>query len=418
MDFALGYGKGKLPVRVGDANLAAVLVPNPAGGTGEPGQLIRDALAQPIGSPRLGEIVGPGERVAVITSDITRPMPSRTVLPFILEELGQAGIRDSDITVVFGLGIHRGHTGEERRRLAGEAVHARVRCLDSNPDRVVRLGRTSPNGTPVDVFDEVAGADRRLCLGNIEYHYFAGYSGGGKAIMPGVSTRAAIQANHSLMTRPGAAAGRLDGNPVRADLDQAAGMAGVDFILNVILDEGKNIVQAVAGDLVKAHREGCRRLDAMYKAAIDRPADIVLVSAGGFPKDINLYQAQKALDNAKTAVRDGGIIILAAACGEGLGEEVFERWMAGAGSSAQMITDIQRNFELGGHKAAAIAMVMERARVFLVSDLEPGFARSIFFTPQPDLETALAEAFRELGPDSKVIVMPHGGSTLPFYADF
>jgi nickel-dependent lactate racemase len=341
-------------------------------------------------------------------------MPSRLVLPFVLEELGKAGIPDSDIVVVFGIGIHRGHTEEEKKRLAGDGVSARFRCIDSDPNKVIRLGRTSPNGTPVDIFDEVAKADRRVCLGNIEYHYFAGYSGGGKAIMPGVSTREAIRTNHSQMTRPDACTGRIDGNPVRADIDQAAGITGIDFIVNVVLDEKKNIVHAVAGDFIKAHREGCRRLDALYKVEIEKPADIVLVSAGGFPKDINLYQAQKALDNAKTAVRDGGIVILVASCGEGLGEDVFERWMREAETSGQLIADIRENFELGGHKAAAIAMVMERVKVFLVSDMESDFVRSIFFTPQPDVDTALKAAFDKLGINSSVIVMPYGGSTLPF----
>lgn len=414
MDITLNYGKGTVTAHVADRNIQAVLMPNSPAAAADPQRLLADAMANPIGSPRLAEIVKPGETVAIVTSDITRPMPSAVALPHVMAELARAGIPDSDIVIVFGLGIHRRHTEAEKRKLVGDDIFARVRCVDSDPERVVHIGNTSANGTPVDVFEEVARADRRVCLGNIEYHYFAGYSGGGKAIMPGVCTRDAIQANHSLMVQPGSRAGVIEGNPVRADIDEAAGMAGVDFLLNVVLDEKKNIVAAVAGEYIQAHRAGVKALDAMYKIPVDRPADVVLVSAGGFPKDINLYQAQKALDNAKNAVRDGGVIVLVASCAEGLGEDVFERWMTGAATSAAMIGDIQKNFELGGHKAAAIAMVLERAKVYLVSDLAADFVQRIFLTPQPNVDAALQAALVEAGGEGRVIVMPFGGSTLPF----
>ena len=185
--------------------------------------------------------------------------------------------------------------------------------MDSDPDDCVSYGMTS-RGTPVDITRIVAEADRRILLGNIEYHYFAGYSGGAKAIMPGVSTRAAIQANHSRMVLPEAKAGALETNPLRMDIEEAGAMVGIDFILNVVLSEHKEILKAVAGDAVKAHREGCRFLDKLYRKELKAPADIVLVSQGGAPKDLNLYQTQKALDNAKHAVKDGGVIILIGSC--------------------------------------------------------------------------------------------------------
>ncbi len=413
MDITLGLGKEKVGVTLDDASVAAVITPNPVAASGEPEKLVADALMNPIASPRLRDIAKPGEKVVIVTSDITRPMPSKIVLPFILDELAAAGVPDDDIEIVFGLGIHRGHTEEEKRALVGDAVYDRVKCTDSDPDNIVRIGTTKKNGTPVDVFATVAKADRRICLGNIEYHYFAGYSGGGKAIMPGVCSRDSIQANHSQMVRDGSRAGQIDGNPVREDIDAAAAMVGIDFILNVVLDEKKRIVCAVAGDYIQAHRAGAKFLDSLYKVEIEEPADIVLVSSGGFPKDINLYQAQKALDNAKNAVRDGGVVILVASCKEGLGEDVFERWMVGAEKSAQMIDDIQKNFELGGHKAAAIAMVLERADVFLVSDMPADFVESIFFKPFADIDAALAAAKAKLGNNARVIVMPYGGSTLP-----
>lgn len=412
MKIELGFGKGVQAVEIPDKNLRGILTPNdvPHGLMGE--EEVRRALAAPIGTPLLREIVKPGEKIAIITSDITRPMPTYTVMPPLLDELYAAGVKPEDITLVFALGSHRKHTEEERRHLAGDRAFQEIHCVDGDVSDVVHLGTTS-RGTPVDIVRVVAEADRRICLGNIEYHYFAGYSGGAKAIMPGVSTRDAIQSNHKRMVQEEACAGRIAGNPVREDIEEAAALCGVDFILNVVLDEHKKIVKAVAGDVTAAHREGCKFLDSLYRKEIPQREDIVIVSQGGAPKDLNLYQTQKALDNAKHAVKKGGVVILVGSCKEGLGERVFEEWMTTSPSPESMIERIGRDFQLGGHKAAAIAMVLQNADIYLVSDLEPDFVSSIFLKPYASVQEALDAAFQKLGPDAGVLVMPYGGSTLP-----
>lgn len=412
MKLEFGFGTGTQVVEVPDKNLMGVLMSNdvPRGLMNEE-EVVR-ALENPIGTPRLREIVKPGEKIAIVTSDITRPCPSYRILPALLDELYAAGCRAEDITLVFALGSHRGHTPEEMKKLAGERAYSEIRCVDSDRADCVHMGTTDA-GTPVDITRAVAEADRRICLGNIEYHYFAGYSGGAKAIMPGVSTREAIQCNHRMMVKEEAHAGNLEGNPLRMDIEQAAAICGVDFIVNVVLDEHKQIVKAVAGDLVKAHREGCRFLDRMYLKELDSRADIVLVSQGGAPKDLNLYQTQKALDNAKHAVKNGGTIILIGSCREGLGEKVFEEWMLNAPTAESMIERIGRDFQLGGHKAAAIAMVLQNAEIYLVSDLEDDFVKKIFLKPAHSAQEALDAAFARLGPDATVLAMPYGGSTLP-----
>ncbi|MGN0985670.1 MAG: nickel-dependent lactate racemase [Candidatus Enterenecus sp.] len=412
MKLSFGFGTGVQEAEVPDRNLLGVLHANEVelGLTGE--DEVRRALAEPIGSPRLREIVRPGEKIAVVTSDITRPMPTGKVMPALLDELYAAGARPEDITLVFALGSHRRHTDEERRKLAGERAWAEIACVDSDPGDCVHMGVTAA-GTPVDVTRAVAEADRRICLGNIEYHYFAGYSGGAKAIMPGVSTRDAIQSNHRMMVRPEACAGALESNPLRMDIEEAGAICGIDFILNVVLSEHKEIIRAVAGHPIEAHRAGCKFLDTIYLKKLPRGADIVLVSQGGAPKDMNLYQTQKALDNARHAVNPGGIIVLIGSCKEGLGERVFEEWMTTSPSPRAMIERIGRDFQLGGHKAAAIAMTLEKAEIYLVSEMEDEFVRSIFLTPQPSVQAALDAAFEKLGPDAAVLAMPYGGSTLP-----
>ena len=411
-----GYGKGIQTVEVPEKNLIAVLTANETEHERRGADAVDYALEHPIGAPKLRELARSGMKVAVITSDVSRPLPSYDVLPSVLRELNAAGIPDSDITVVFALGSHRGHTEEERRRLAGDEVYERVRCIDSDPDDCILMG-TSTNGTPFAVTRSVAEADFRIGLGNIEFHYFAGYSGGVKALMPGASTPEAIQANHSLMVSPDACAGKLDGNPVREDLEQVLDYCQLHYIVNAVLDEHKHIVYAVAGDVIEAHRVGCRYLDMMYRKPIPRRADIVLVSQGGAPKDANLYQTQKALDNSKHAIADGGTVILIGACNEGMGSAKFEEWLVGAEKPHDMVERIGLDFQLGGHKAAAIGLVLDRARIDLVSEMDDDFVRSIFMEPKPSAQAAFDEAMEHYGPDATVIAMPFGGATLPIVED-
>ena len=407
-----GFGTGSQEVELPESGLLGELGSNPmpAGLTGT--AEVERAIREPIGAPVLRDIVKPGEKIAVITSDITRPMPTALVMPPLLDELYSAGVKPEDITLVFALGSHRPHTPEEMEKLAGERAYREIRCLDSDVDDCLHYGYTR-RGTPVDISRVVAEADRRICLSNIEYHYFAGYSGGGKALMPGVSTREAIQKNHSLMVDPDACAGKMDGNPIREDIEEAAAMVGCDWILNVVLDGHKQIIRAVAGDMREAHRAGCDFLDRLYLKPLESRADIVLVSQGGAPKDLNLYQTQKALDNAKHAVKKGGIIILIGSCKEGLGEGVFEEWMTTMPSPRSMIERIRDNFKLGGHKAAAIAMVLENADIYLVSEMPDALVERMFLKPFPTAQAALDAAFEKLGPDATVLSMPYGGSTLP-----
>ncbi|MBP3653332.1 MAG: nickel-dependent lactate racemase [Clostridia bacterium] len=416
MQMELGFGAGVQRLEIPEKNLLGVLTPNPVEKdlTGE--AEVRRALQNPIGTAPLKEIVKPGEKIAVITSDITRPMPTYKVMPALLDELYAAGVKAEDITLVFALGSHRKHTPEEQKKLAGERAFNEITCIDGDASDCVHIGVTQ-RGTPVDIVRCVAEADRRICLGNIEYHYFAGYSGGAKAIMPGVSTRAAIQSNHSRMVEEAACAGKLAGNPVREDIEEAAAMVGVDFIVNVVLDEHKEIIHASAGELTLAHREGCAFLDKLYAIRIPERADIVVVSQGGAPKDLNLYQTQKALDNAKHAVKKGGTIVLIGSCKEGLGEKTFEEWLLNAPTSHSLIDRIHAEFRLGGHKAAAIAMVLENSDIYLVSDLEPDFVKSIFLTPYSNAQTAFDAAMEKQGSNATVLVMPYGGSTLPRCAE-
>ena len=413
MEISLKYGHGEHRLRLSEERAASVvLTPGRVPPGREEAALVREALRAPIGCPPLPQLLTPEQRVVIVTADITRPCPSDRLLPHLLDELNRAGIPDAQISVVFGLGTHRAHTPEEQRVLVGDAVLGRVRCLDSDPTDVREVGTTS-RGTPVEVFRAVLEADVRIAVGVIEYHYFVGYSGGVKALVPGVCSERTIQANHRRMTEPGATIGKHEGNPVREDIEEAGALIGVQFILNVVLDERHRIVAAVAGHPRTAHRAGCAALDAFGRAALDRLADVVVVGAGGHPKDLNLYQAQKALDNARLAVRPGGTIVLVAECPEGLGSATFESWMQDPGGPDAILARIRRQFVLGGHKAAAIALAMKRAAIYLVSALPEAEARRFGFVPFSGVEAALTAALATAGPRPFVAVMPDGASVLP-----
>ncbi len=410
MQISVGIGNREDTFEVAEKNLIEVMHANDVefGETGS--AVVAKSLERPIGTPRLREMVRPGQKIALITSDVTRPLPTAVVLPPVMDELHAAGVADEDVMLVIALGSHRPQTEDELRHIMGE-YYGRLSVLNGDSAGLVHFGTTKA-GTPVDILSEVAEADFRIALGNVEYHYFAGYSGGAKAIMPGVSTFEAIQANHSIMVDPRAHSGNME-SPVRLDLEEACGMVGLDFIVNVVLDEDKRVVYSAAGDFVAAQRDACRQLDALYGCELNEYADIVVVSQGGAPKDLNLYQLQKALDNSKHPVRDGGVIILVGSCAEGLGQATFEQWMLEADSPQDVVDRLSRGFKLGGHKAAAVAQIMLRADVYLVSDMDDDFVRGIFMTPFHSVSDALDAAMGKLGADSRVLVMPHGGSTLP-----
>ncbi|MDY6221039.1 MAG: nickel-dependent lactate racemase [Candidatus Alectryocaccobium sp.] len=412
MNIEFGYGNGIQNVNVPDKNLMGVLMSNPMEHERRGADAVEYALENPIGSPKLHTLVNPDQKIVIITSDISRPLPSFDVVPAVLDELYKGGVPKENITIVFGLGSHRKQTPEEMKHLVGERAFNEVKCMDSTPEDCVDMG-TTPSGTPVDITRVVAEADFRIALGNVEFHYFAGYSGGNKALMPGVSTPAAIQANHRLMVSNDACAGKLEGNPIREDIEEAGKLCPIHFIVNAVLDEHKHIVYAAAGDVIKAHRNACAYLDKMYRKPIPEKADIVIVSQGGAPKDANLYQTQKALDNSKHAVKDGGTIILIGACNEGLGSKKFEEWLVNANTSHELVERIGRDFQLGGHKAAAVAMILEYAKIILISEMDDDFVRSIFMEPMHSAQEAFDEAMEKYGPDAKVLAMPFGGATLP-----
>jgi len=409
----LKFGKGELSSEIPEKNILEFIYPQEFAGIRDVEKEVLNALSNPIGSPPLEEIVKGKRRVAILVSDITRPCPTRMLIGPVLKTIERAGIERDAITIVYGLGTHRKHSEDEKRSIVGDFVYENYRCIDSNLYDVVHLGETS-RGTPVEIFRPVEEADFIICIGNIEFHYFAGYSGGVKPIVAGVGSKRAIEKNHMLMIEESAEAGNLE-SPVRKDMEEFASIVGVNFILNVVLNSREEIVKVVAGDPIEAHREGARIVDAMYKRRVREEADVVLCSAGGYPNDINLYQVQKAIDNVKRAVRREGTIVIAAECPEGFGNEIFERWMTEhryLEEFMRMSDRVRREFTLGGHKAASISMIMKHADIMLITRMNEEKVRRAFFEYARDLEDAKKKIFEKYGEDAKITVVPFARTTL------
>ena len=416
VDVWLPYGKTDVCVRVPARNLIGSIEPVDRPIEPDPKVEIERALSEPIGSKRLREIAGEGKKVAIVVDDATRKAPTKAMLLPLLDELGVAGVKDEDITVIFGCGTHRAVTAEESKRLLGEEVLKRVKTVshDCTSEDLVELGTTKTHGTKVLLNRIFVEADIKILLGDVGFHYYAGYGGGRKSVLPAISCKEAIKHNHAMLLHSNARTGVLDENPVHVDMTESARLAGVDFILNVVTNAKNEIVKAFAGDLELAFNEAVKLVDEMYRITVDRRADIVVVSPGGHPADINLFQSYKGLDNALKVVKRGGVIILVAECPEGHGNQVFYDWMKKFSELKAVEREIKRNFALGGHKAYYLLKAMQNHTIILVSSLPDYYASETFkLKTARAVNDGLSEALRISGSQAKVWVMPKGNSTLP-----
>jgi len=416
VDVWLPYGKSDVCVRIPARNLLGSIEPKEQAGASDAKAEIERALKEPLGSKRLSEIAKAEHKVAIVVDDFTRSTPSHIMLLPVLAELNAAGVKDENVTVIFGCGTHRAVKPEEAARLLGEEVLKRVKTVshDCKAQDLVYVGKTKTHGNKVYLNRVFAEADVKVLLGDVSFHYYAGYGGGRKSVLPAVSGEETIKHNHAMLLQAGARTGVLAGNPVHEDMTEAARLAKVDFILNVVTNSKGEIVKAFAGDLEQAFNEAVKLVDEMYRVLVDQRADIVVVSAGGYPADIDLFQAYKAVDNALDVVKRNGVIILVAECAEGHGNAVFYDWMMRLGDLKKVEREIKHNFVMGGHKAYYLLKALQRHPIILVSSLPDYYATNIFkLKTARAVNDALSEALRMAGSAAKVWVMPHGTFTLP-----
>jgi nickel-dependent lactate racemase len=417
-EYSFRYGKGELTFSLDPALVMDELTIRRFPEIAEPAKAVQAAIRRPIGSPPLREIVKPGQTVAFIVNDPTRVARSDVFMPILLDELNAVGVPDANMRIVFSLGTHRAMTEAEMTEEVGAETAARVTM--HNPDcydeSQFQFFGTTSRGTKVGFHKLVTEADHIICTGSIVHHFFSGYGGGRKAMLPGVAAYETIRHNHSMMFDPNAVIGRLDGNPVYLDQIEGVEMCRPSFLLNVVLDEDKRFLGVFAGDYIAAHKEACVFVDQVYGAEVKREADLVIASCGGFPKDINVYQLQKTMDNTWCAVREGGVIILLGECREGSGSAHYEQMMRECTTPERVEAALRSQFEIGAHKAYAVTRLMQKAQFILVSNMDPDFARMLLFTPARSVEEALAMAYKTLGPAPRITLMPMGALTVPLNA--
>lgn len=416
VDVWLPYGKTEVCVRIPARNLLGSIEPNEKPGVEDAKAEIARALKEPIGSKRLSEIAKAEHKVAIVVDDATRSAPSRLMVLSLLDELNLAGVRDENVTVIFGCGTHRAVKPEEAVKLLGEEVFNRVKTVnhDCKAQDLAYIGTTKKHGNKVYLNRLFSEADMKILTGDVSFHYYAGYGGGRKSVLPAIAGEDTIKHNHAMLLHVDARTGVLEGNPVHEDMLEVARLAKVDFILNVATNSEGEIVKAVAGDLEQAFHEGIKVVDEMYRVAVNRKADVVVVSPGGHPADVDLFQSYKGIDNALGVIKRGGVIILVAECPEGHGNEVFYDWMVKFGDLKAVEREIKRNFVLGGHKAYYLLKVLQNHPIILVSSMPDYYARDIFkLKTARAVNDALTEAFNIVGKNSRVWVMPYGNFTLP-----
>lgn len=412
----LGYGPDTVRFDYDGARFD-VLAPDQSEGHPLTDGEIGAALDAPIDSPPLEDLIEPGDSVLIVASDATRATGSPQVMNLLVRRLIQHGIAPGDIAIIFATGIHRPVRQKEKLELLSPFIAQRIRTIDHDAydaSQLIQIGVTT-NGAAVEVNRALREFSKVILTGAVGFHYFAGFTGGRKAICPGLASAETIKATHMLALdferggrRAGVGAGLLSGNAVNEECERVAAMIDPAFIVNAIVDDRGRVEQVFAGDWHAAHARACEIYTSSHAQRIPEKRELVIVSCGGSPYDINMIQAHKALDMATAACVDGGLIVLLAECGDGLGREDFLKWFESTDSRA-LESRLREAYEVNGQTAWALLTKTERFRVHLITKLFDDDVRKLRMVPARSIEEALAD----VTPNSKGYIMPRGAALLP-----
>ncbi|MYA20102.1 MAG: nickel-dependent lactate racemase [Chloroflexi bacterium] len=418
----LAYGRTGLDVAFPDA--AEVIAPHEQPPLADPPAAVREALRDPIAGPPLADLAAPGRRVAIVTSDLTRPVPNELLLKALLETLHASGVAVEDVLIINGTGMHRGNTDEELAEMYGEEIVRRYRIVnhDSREASALRRIATDPRGEPVLIRRDYLDADLRIVTGFIEPHLFAGYSGGGKGVMPGIAGRETVMSNHSasMVGNPNATFGISEGNPIFEEMRRFGLLAGDCFLLNVTMDAEQRVTGVFAGGLAAAHDAGIEHCRRQAIVEIDEPYDIVVTTNGGYPADLDLYQSVKGIAVAARALRPGGHLILAAECIEGVGHGEYGNLLARHGSPLELLeamrgsdwTTLEEQWQV-----QLQGLAQERGTVWLYSSLDEAGTRATHLRYCEDVSATVATLASEIeereGRPATIGVLPYGQQAAP-----
>jgi nickel-dependent lactate racemase len=415
IEFSLPYGRNYATVNLPDEWQIELLAPGQIPAVTDPLAAVNYALDNPIGGRSLSDFAS-ARSAAIAINDKTRPVPHSVLLPPLLRRLEALGLRAEAITLLIATGSHPPMSPDEFDAVLPVDILKRYRVMCHNASDVsnlIHLGKTR-RGTPVWINRHLVQADLRIVVGNIEPHQFMGFSGGVKSAAIGLAGVETINHNHAMMADDRAKLGYFDNNPPRQDVEEIGRLIGIHYALNVILNESKEIVEVMAGEPEAVMRGGIPLVRKLYQVPVSAPFDLMIASPGGHPKDINLYQAQKGLAHAALVTKDGGTIILTAACPEGTGSRDYEQWMEGITSYQAVFERFEHEgFRIGPHKAFQIARDAARVRVLLVSHMPSDLVQRLLLIPAGSLEEAIALARDSLSPGARVGVMPWANTTIP-----
>ncbi len=417
MEITLAYGRGRLTVNVPED--AVVIRPRPLPPLPNEHAAFTEAVRTPIGSAPLRAQATSRSRVAIVIADGTRPSPSERLVPWIMEELSHVP-RDRFV-ILNGTGSHRPNTHEELVRMLGEEVVNTVRIVNHNAfdaSTLTSLGRTSYGGE-VWVNNEYLRADVRVVTGFIEPHFFAGFSGGPKGVIPALAGIQTIMHLHNarMIGDPRSTWAQLEGNPVQGEIREALAMAPPHFLVNVALNARRDITGLWAGDYLQAHEEGCRVVAQHATRPVESAFDIVITTNSGYPLDQNLYQAVKGMSAAARIVRPGGAIIAAAECSDGVPDHGNYKQLLQMCESPEALLAMIEAPDFRSHdqwQAQSQALVQKKAQVYLYSTLDPDTVRAAMLTPTSNLEATLAALLEQVGSSARVAVLPEGPQTIPY----
>lgn len=420
-EITLACGRGKLRFNLAAKHFWDILKPKAFVENQSSEDLISQSLNNPTHSKPFGQIFRTDRKTLIIVPDKTRNCGAPVFLPLLIEKLNQSGVTDSDIKIMLANGSHISHTSEEIEKIVGPKIPHRIEIIEhdcKNSNELTFLGTTKFE-TPIFINRQVLAADFVIVAGAAVHHYFAGYGGGLKMINPGCAGYETITRNHALTIDskngtidPKCRAGVLAGNPVQEDIKDSMRFVRVDFLFETILDEHGKIVKVVCGDLFRAHEKACEIVDAHYKISIHEKADLVVVSCGGFPRDINFIQAHKSIQNAFQAVKEGGVILVLAECEQGIGSETFLDWFNYPDDSS-FREALVNNFTLNATTAVSLKMKTRAVKIVIVSTLPEDVVKRLGMLPAANLEDGWKIARKMLSDNFKGFVIPNGSLTLP-----
>jgi nickel-dependent lactate racemase len=414
-EFDLAYGRGSIKF-VTDSDRFRVIADDAAAETPLTDAQVGAAFDSPISSPPLDEVVSGDDSALLVVSDATRATASAQIVNLLVRRLVQSGVSPANIAVIFATGIHRHVSEEEKRELLTPFIAQRIRMLDHEPFDETKLSSfgTTKSGVRVELSSALREFSHVVVIGGINFHYFAGFTGGRKSICPGLASVKTIEATHMLAfdferggRKAGVGPGLLNGNPVHEECERIAELVAPAFCINTIVNETKRAVSVFCGDWRLAHRAACEYYLKRHSCSIPEKRDVVIASCGGFPHDINMIQAHKALDMAAHACNDGGTIVLVAECSDGLGRSDFLKWFD-AGNSSALENRLRNGYEVNGQTAWSLMTKAERYRICLVSELREEQVEKMRMVPVRTIEQALEQTGAAGG-----YIMPRGAAVLP-----